>query len=105
MKLKYEILLPKHEAQLDGIFSQLHKTKSGHLIIKIHNKYIEPESLKKIFEKHQNKIEDYKKNHSIVVLYDEQIHIPDFIAVAPTEEEAIDIIEFEEIERNLFDNK
>ena len=104
-KLKYEILLPKNIAQLEGIFLQLFKIKSGHLIIKILNEYIEPESLTEILKKYQTEIEKYKKNHSIVVLFDDYNYIPDFIPVAPTEEEAIDIIEFEEIERDLLKNE
>ena len=101
-KLKYEILLPKGQSQLDGILSQLIKTNSGHLIIKILNEYIDPEELKKTLEKYKTNIQTYKLNYSIVILHDDYNQIPDFIAVAPTEEEAIDIIEFEEIERDLF---
>ncbi len=101
-KLKYEILLPKSLSQLNGILSQLLKNYSGHLIIKIISDYITPDSLKEIFEKYQTNIENYKKNYSIVILSDKHRFIPDFIPVAPTEEESLDIIEFEEIERDLF---
>ncbi len=104
-KLKYKILFPKSSAQLEGIFLQLFKTKSGHLIIKISDDYIKPELVKDLLEKNRSGIETYRKNHSIVILYDDYNHIPDFIPVAPTEEEAVDVIEFEEIERNLFQDE
>ncbi len=104
-KLKYEVLLPKSSAQLEGMFSGLLKTKSKHLIIKIIDKYITPDTLKEILDKYQNHIENYKKNKSIVILYDNYDNIPDFMPVAPTEEEALDIIEFEEIERDLWLNE
>ena len=104
-KLKYKILFPKNIAQLEGILLQIFKSKQGHIIIKISNDYINPEDLKKVLEKHRDLIEKYQKNSSIVILYDGYEYVPEFIPVAPTEKEAVDIIEFEEIERNLFENE
>ncbi len=103
-KLIYEVLLPKNKAQLEGVFIQLFKQRQKHLIIKILNDYIPEDDLKEILEKYQKNIEKYKKNKSIVILSETFKHIPDFISVAPTETEAIDIIEFEEIERDLLLN-
>ena len=103
-KLIYEVLLPKNKAQLEGILLQLFKTRQKHLIIKILNDYINKDDLKEMLEKYQENIKKYKKNKSIVILYEDYKDIPDFIPVAPTEAEAIDIIEFEEIERDLLLN-
>ena len=103
-KLIYEVLLPKNKAQLESVFIQLFKPRQKHLIIKILNDYITEDDLKEILEKYQENIEKYKKSKSIVILSDTFKHIPDYIPVAPTETEAIDIIEFEEIERDLLLN-
>ena len=100
-KLIYEILLPKNKAQLEGFFLQLFKSKQKHLIIKIINEYINLDDLIETIEKYRKNIEQYQNNKSIVILYEAYERIPDFIPVAPTEEEALDIIEFEEIERDL----
>ena len=103
-KLVYEVLLPKNKAQLEGVFLQLFKPRQKHLIIKILNDYINEDDLIEMLNKYHENINKYKKNKSIVVLYDDYEHIPDFIPVAPTEAEALDIIEFEEIERDLLLN-
>ncbi len=103
-KLIYEVMLPKNKAQLEGFFLQLFKPKQKHLIIKILNDYINKDDLKETLEKYQENIKKYKKNKSIVIIYEYYKDIPDFIPVAPTEDEAIDIIEFEEIERDLMFN-
>ncbi len=104
-KLKYEILFPKNIAQLEGIFLQFFKSKQGHIIIKITDDYIKQEVLKEVLEKHRDLIKKYQKNSSVVILSDDYEFIPEFIPVAPTEEEAVDIIEFEDIERDLFENE
>ena len=103
-KLIYEVILPKNKAQLEGLFLQLFKPKQKHLIIKILNNYINKDDLKEMLEKYQENIKKYKKNKSIVILHEDDDNIPDFIPLAPTEAEALDIIEFEEIERDLLLN-
>jgi len=104
-KLKYELILPKNIEQLKGLFTNLLKSKSKHIILKIIPEYIEIEALVDILNQHQTVIKNYKKNKSIVILTDNYVLIPDFIPVAPTEEEALDIIDFENIERDLLYNE
>jgi hypothetical protein len=103
-KIKYDILLPKSQEQLENIFQSLLKSvKSKHIIIKILENYINLDVLSGILNKYQIQIEKFKRNQSLVILTDsfDYEKIPDFIPVAPTEEEALDIIDFEIIERDL----
>ena len=104
-KLKYDVLLPKTKVQLEGLLLQLFKAKPKHIVIRIIADYIDSEDLKNTLNKYQDKIENYKKNKSLIILSDNYEAIPDFISVAPTEEEAVDIIEFEDIERDLLMNE
>ncbi len=101
-KLKYEVLLPKSKSQLEGRLLELFKSKPKNVIIKILDNYINPDDLNEILTKFQKEIERYKKNKSIVILTYQYDNLPDFVSVAPTEEEAADIIEFEHIERDLW---
>jgi len=104
-KLKYEIWLPKSKEQLESLLSQLLRTQNKHIIIRILNDYLNPEDLAGILQKFQRNIDQFRKNKSVVLLTDFYEQIPDYIPVAPTEEEAIDIIDFEEIERDLLLNE
>jgi len=102
-KLKYDVLLPKSKEQLDGIFINLFKRKQIHLVLRIFQSYLDLEDLLFILEKYKDSIEKFRKNKSLIILSPDfdYHHIPEFIPAVPTEEEASDIIEFEEIERQL----
>jgi len=104
-KVKYEVWLPKSRKQLESHFTNLFRSKSKHIIIKVLENYIQTEELTEVLKKFKKHINNYKKSHSIVLLTEQFETIPDFIPVAPTEEEAVDIIDFEEIERDLFINE
>ena len=103
--VKYEVWLPKSSKQLESLLTNLFRSKHKHIIIKILEDYIQPEELELILKKFEKQIKNYKKSHSIVLLTGQFETIPDFIPVAPTEEEAVDIIDFEEIERDLSINE
>ncbi len=102
-KMKYEVLLPKSQAQLDTMFANLYKNNGKHLIVRIFADYLTLEDLLAVLEKNKDKIERFRRNKSLVLLTGEFNYeqIPEFVPVAPTEEEALDVIEFEEIERQL----
>ena len=100
-KLKYEIMLPKSPEQLEGKIKDLFRKNTNHIMIKILDEYVQPEDLNKILHKLQASIEKFRKNKSLIILTDNYETVPDFVPVSPTEEEAVDIIEFEEIERDL----
>ncbi len=100
-KLKYEVVFPKSKTQLEGRFLELFRSKPKNVIIKIIDDYIDHGALIEILNKYRQKIENYKKNKSIIILTDNYEDIPEFIPVAPTETEAMDIIDFENIERDL----
>jgi len=104
-KVKYEVWLPKSNKQLVSLLTNLFRSKHKHIIIKILEDYIQPEELAKTLINFEKQIKNYKKSHSIVLLTGQFELIPDFIPVAPTEEEAVDIIDFEEIERDLLINE
>ncbi len=101
---KYILERPKSIEKLEGFLQSIfRKNPNKHYIIKIETAYIPLENLLNILHSNQKKIEQFRANKSLVLLtedysYDE---LPEFISVAPTEEEAVDIIEFEEIERDL----
>ena len=103
-KVKYEVWLPKSKKQLESLFTNLFRSKSKHIIIRVLDNYIKIEELIEVLKGFEKQINNYKKSHSIVLLTEQYEEIPDFIPVAPTEEEAVDIIDFEEIERDLFLN-
>ena len=103
-KMSYKIEMPKSKEQfeslLNTIFSNSH---NQHIVVRVFKSYISLEDLLFLLEKYENKIINFKQNKSIVLLTEdfEIDQIPEFIPMAPTEEEALDIIDFEEIERNL----
>ncbi len=100
-KLKYEIMLPKNPEQLEGQLKDIFRKNTNHIMVKILDEYIAPEDLNKILHKLQASIKKFRKNKSLIILTDNYEAVPDFVPVSPTEEEGIDIIEFEEIERDL----
>jgi len=103
-KHKYDVFMPKTSEQLESFLQQLLKKRAQNIIVKLIAGYIDADELLSLFFKYEELLKTYKKNKSIVFLIEEFNYdqIPDFISIAPTEEEAIDIIDFEEIERDLF---
>ncbi len=103
MPVKYEVYLPKTREQLEGFLLNIsRKNPVKHYIIRIFEDYLSLEDLLEVLLKNKDLIERFRKNKSIVLWLENNFEeIPDFIPVAPTEEEALDIIDFEEIERDL----
>jgi len=102
-KIKYEIVMPKSVEQLTTYFSNLLKNNSKHFIFRILPEYLTVEELWQVLIKNKENIERFRKNKSIIILSNtfDYKQVPDFIPLAPTEKEALDIIELEEIEREL----
>jgi len=102
-KLRYDVLLPKSKEQLEGIFYNLLKANNKHTILRIFQNYIVLEDLLSILQNNRDIIEQFRKNNSLIILSADFNYnqIPDFIPLVPTEEEANDIIDFEEIERQI----
>jgi len=85
---------------LDGLFR---RTPRFHYIVKIEPSRISPEEMLEILEPFRSKIEWYRKEKSLVLVhpdYDPD-EMPEWLSIAPSELEASDIIDFEEIERDL----
>ncbi len=103
MKLKYEVYLPKSKEQLEDFLHRISKKNPvKHYIVRIFPEYIENEEFVKVLEHYQSQIKQFKKNKSLVFwITEDEENLPEFISIAPTEEEALDIIDFEEIERDL----
>ncbi len=103
MAIKYEVYLPKTLEQINGFFHKISKENPvKHYIIRIFEEYIPLEELQQVLMQNKKRIEQFRKNKSVVLWMENSLEeIPDFIPVAPTEEEALDIIDFEEIERDL----
>jgi len=104
-KNKYDIELPKGKEQLESLFANIFKKNpTKHYIIRVLKDYFELKELLEILQKYEAKIEKFRRNKSIIILTEDFDYeqIPEFIPQAPTEEEAVDIIDFEEIERDLF---
>ena len=104
-KQKYSIELPKSSAQLESLFSSIFKKNATkHCIIRVFENYLSIEELIEILQKNEKNIARFRRNKSLVLLTEDFDYeqIPEFIPLAPSEEEAVDIIEFEEIERDLF---
>jgi len=103
-KINYTIELPKTMNQLESLLQQIFKSNPNkHYIIRLLAAHIDLDELNIMLDKYRQKIENFKRNKSIVLLSEDFDYeaIPDFIPLAPTEEEALDIIDFEEIERDL----
>ena len=103
-KQKYKVFRAKDAVKLKGFLDGLfNKTPRDHYIIKMVEKEIPFHAFLKILEPFINKIEWYTKEKSLVFVredYDPD-EIPEGISIAPSELEASDIIDFEEIEREL----
>ena len=102
-QIKYDVFMPKTSEQLESFLQQILKKNAKNIIVRILPEYIEFDDLLKIFDRYKTQIEHYKRNKSIVFQtenFDYEL-VPGFISIAPTEEEALDIIDFEEIERDL----
>lgn len=100
---KFEVLMPKNKEQLESLFANIFKRRSQHIILRILENYLSLEDLLSVLKKNKDQIGRFRRNKSIVLLstdYNYE-HLPEYIPVAPTQEEAIDIIDFEEIEREL----
>ncbi len=103
-KQKYRVFRPHSREKLvsflDNLFS---RTPRDHYIVKLPSETFTQEMLGEILRPFRSKIEWYKKEKSIIFVlpdYDPD-EIPEFIGIAPTELEASDMIDFEEIEREL----
>ena len=104
-KNKYDIELPKSKAQLESLLSNIFKKNpTKHYILRIFETHISLEDLLGMLDKYQSKIEKFRRSKSIILLTEDFDYeqIPEFMPLAPTEEEAVDIIDFEEIERDFF---
>ncbi len=103
MPVKYEVYLPKTREQLEGFLLKISRENPvKHYIIRIFEDYLPLEDLLEVLSKNKALIERFRKNKSMVLWLENNFEeVPDFIPVAPTEEEALDIIDFEEIERDL----
>ena len=103
MKQKYNVYLPKDDLQLIDFFQRIAKKRPvKHYIIRVKNVYISLLELISILNNNKENITKFRKNKSLVLWLESDFdQIPDFIPVAPTEEEALDIIDFEEIEKDL----
>ena len=100
---KYDVFMPKTSEQLESFLQQLLKKNAKNIIIRILPEYIGFDVLLMLFDKYKTQIKHYKRNKSIVFQVEDFDYdiIPGHISIAPTEEEALDIIDFEEIERDL----
>jgi len=101
-KVKYEVWLPKSNIQLESRLVDLFRSKYKNIVIKILDDYITPQELGDTLTKFDKQLKNFKRSNSIVIITEQHEAIPDYISVAPTEEEAEDIIDLEEIERNIF---
>ncbi len=103
MRIKYEVFLPKNKQQLEDFIQRIsRKNPVKHFIIRVFPEYIEDEELVQIIVNYQSQIKQFKKNKSLVFWTKQDFeNLPDYVSIAPTEEEALDIIDFEEIERDL----
>ena len=103
MAHKYEVYLPKTKQQLAGFFQKISREKPvKHYVIRIFEDILPLEDLLEVLNDNKERIERFRKNKSAVLWVQNDFEkIPEFIPVAPTEEEAVDIIDFEEIEREL----
>ena len=100
---KYDVFMPKTSGQLESFLQQILKKNAKNIIIRIIPEYIGFDELLMLFNKYQTQIKHYKRNKSIVFQtenFDYDL-VPGYISIAPTEEEALDIMDFEEIERDL----
>jgi hypothetical protein len=103
-KQRYKAFRAYDTGKLKGFLDNLfRKTPRDHYIVKIVAKEIPNDVFFDLLEKYQSKIEWYRREKSLIFVledYDPD-EIPEWLVVAPSELEASDIIDFEEIERDL----
>ncbi len=103
-KQRYRVCRPKSKEKLKGFLDQLfNKTPRDHYVVKIHDRVIGTDELWELLRPYASKIEWYRKEKSLVFVLDDYDpdEVPEFLAVTPSELEASDLIDFEEIEREL----
>jgi len=104
-KQRYKAFRATETRKLTGFLDSLFRhTPRDHYIVKIFSKNIPNDQLWDLLEKYRNKLEWYTRERSIVFViddYDDPDLIPEWLSVAPSELEASDIIDFEQIEREL----
>ncbi len=103
-KQRYKVFRAYELSKLQGFLDNLfNRTPREHYIVKMVEENIPFDDFLALIDKYQSKIEWYKKEKSLVFVredYDPD-DIPGWLSVAPSELEASDIIDFEEIEREL----
>ncbi len=103
-KQRYRVFRPKSKEKLKGFLDQLfNRTPRDHYMVKIHAQVLGAEELWALLEPYAHKIDWYRKVKSLVFVLDnyDPDEVPEFVVVAPSELEASDLIDFEEIEREL----
>ncbi len=103
-KQRYRAFRAYEPGKLQGFLDNLfRRTPRDHYIVKVVSKGIGNEELFDLLEKYRSKIDWYRKEKSLVFVLDDYDpdEVPEWIIVAPSELEASDIIDFEEIERDL----
>jgi len=104
-KQAYQVFRAVERPKLIGFLDNLfRRPPRHHYVVKIYSKHIPNEDLWEILEKYREKIARYTRERSLVFVpddYDDPDRMPAWLSLAPTEEEASDLIEFEQIERDL----
>ncbi|NPA43251.1 MAG: hypothetical protein GXO27_04385 [Chlorobi bacterium] len=103
-KTGYEVFRTWEASRLKGFLETLfRKPPRKHYIVKIVNDKLPDEEWLAVVEALRPKIERYRLDRSIVFVPDQYRpgELPDWLPAAPTEAEAADLIDFEEIEREL----
>ncbi len=103
-KQKYKVFRATDEKKLTGFFDSLfRRAPRDHYIVKISFEDWTEEDFYNLVDRYKSKIEWYRRERSIVFVPDEYdpVEVPPWLSVAPSELEASDVIDFEEIERDL----
>ncbi len=103
-KQSYKVFRAADKVKLRGFLDALfRRTPRHHYVVKIVARDIPNAELFEMLEKYRSKIEWYRREKSLVFVpedYDPDA-VPEWLSMAPSELEASDIIDFEEIERDL----
>ncbi len=104
-KQKYKAFRATSAAKLTGFLDRLFRHRPyDHYVVKIYSKNLPNEELWPLLERYRNKIEWYTREKSLVFVpddYDDPDEMPAWLSLAPSELEASDVIDFEQIERDL----
>ena len=104
-KERYKVFRATEARKLTGFLDSLFRhTPRDHYIVKIYSKAIPNDELWQLLEPCRSKIEWYVREKSLVFViddYDDPDDMPEWLSVAPSELEASDVIDFEQIERDL----